>query len=185
MWVQRIVRRWRNGSKRNRISYRGLVGGILPAILLVIFLLSAISDSSENRCREENEKNDTKGYDLPVDEREREEAWDDCIRMMHQYLPGGNGSGMSYSKEDMRKMQKKAARAGFPVTTSIPYSNMENYESAEQFLLDCMDGKKGNIVIYEIDPDGGIVRNKYVFAGSDQGQRKCGWNHDINSRCSV
>ena len=120
-----------------------------------------------------------------MDEREREEAWDDCIRMMHQYLPGGNGSGMSYSKEDMRKMQKKAARAGFPVTTSIPYSNMENYESAEQFLLDCMDGKKGNIVIYEIDPDGGIVRNKYVFAGSDQGQRKCGWNHDINSRCSV
>lgn len=140
MWVQRIVRRWRNGSKRNRISYRGIVGGILPAILLVIFLLSAISDSSENRCREENEKNDTKGYDLPVDEREREEAWDDCIRMMQQYLPGGNGSGMSYSKEDMRKMQKKAARAGFPVTTSIPYSNMENYESAEQFLVDCMDG---------------------------------------------
>jgi len=49
----------------------------------------------------------------------------------------------------------------------VTYSNMENYESVDSFLKECMEGKRGSVVIYEIHNDGGLGRMKFIFDGTD------------------
>ena len=44
---------------------------------------------------------------------------------------------------------------------------MENYEKVDNFLKDCIEGKQGEIVIYEIHRDGGLSREKYIFDEKD------------------
>lgn len=44
---------------------------------------------------------------------------------------------------------------------------MENYQKMEKFLLDAEQGHTGEIVLYEIDWDGGITRLKYSYDGTD------------------
>lgn len=39
-------------------------------------------------------------------------------------------------------MQKAMMETGSPVSATGPYSDMENYEKAEQILIDCENGKK-------------------------------------------
>jgi len=56
---------------------------------------------------------------------------------------------------------------GCPVATLVLYSNMGNYENVDNFLNECMDGKSGVVVIYEICDDGGVGRMKFIFDGTD------------------
>ena len=65
------------------------------------------------------------------------------------------------------EMQKKVKDAGYPIATMVTYSNMENYESVDSFLKECMEGKRGSVVIYEIHNDGGLGRMKFIFDGTD------------------
>ena len=44
---------------------------------------------------------------------------------------------------------------------------MGNYENVDKFLNECMDGKSGAVVIYEIYDDGGVGRMKFIFDGTD------------------
>ena len=44
---------------------------------------------------------------------------------------------------------------------------MENYECVERFLGDCIAGKCGFVVIYEIHDDGGIGRMRFIFDGTE------------------
>ena len=56
---------------------------------------------------------------------------------------------------------------GCSVATLVLYSNMGNFESVDSFLEDCMVGKSGSVVIYEIHDDCGIGRLKFIFDGTD------------------
>ncbi len=47
----------------------------------------------------------------------------------------------------------------------VTYSNMGNYESVDSFLKECMDGKSGSAVIYEVHNDGGLGRMKFILMG--------------------
>ncbi|MDE7433470.1 MAG: hypothetical protein K2N34_16360 [Lachnospiraceae bacterium] len=114
-----------------------------------------------------------KGYDLLVDDREREEAEDGCKKVMELifdiYLQAdkGEASNVVLTDETVLEMQNKVSVLGYPVTSTVIYADMENYELVDSFLKKCMEGKSGSVIIYEIQNDGGIGRNKYIFDGTD------------------
>ena len=125
--------------------------------------------SAEEEATEQWEK----GYDLPVDEQEAVEAENDCIEMMELIsdiygdADKGAASNVVLEDETIFKMQKKIMETGCPVATLVLYSNMGNYENVDNFLNECMDGKSGAVVIYEICDDGGVGRMKFIFDGTD------------------
>ena len=125
--------------------------------------------SAEEEAAEQWEK----GYDLPVDEQEREEAETDCKKQMELYLDiyetadKGIASNVVLDDQTVLEMQRKLKDAGCLVTTMVTYSNMENYESVDSFLKECMEGKSGSAVIYEVHNDGGLGRMKFIFDGTD------------------
>ena len=79
----------------------------------------------------------------------------------------GIASNVVLDDQTVLEMQKKVKDAGYPIATMVTYSNMENYESVDSFLKECMEGKRGSVVIYEIHNDGGLGRMKFIFDGTD------------------
>lgn len=129
-----------------------------------------VSSTEETKSAEEEAAEQwEKGYDLPVDVQEREEAETDCKKLMELYFDiyesadKGMASNVVLDDQTVLEMQKKLTDAGCPVTTMITYSNMENYESVDSFLKECMEGKSGSVVIYEVHNDGGLGRMKFIF----------------------
>jgi hypothetical protein len=114
-----------------------------------------------------------KGYDLPVDEQEREESETDCKKLMEFYFDIYEttdkeiASNVVLDDETVLEMQRKLKDAGCPVTTMVTYSNMENHESVDSFLKECKEGKEGSAVIYEVHNDGGLGRMKFIFDASN------------------
>lgn len=97
-----------------------------------------------------------KGYDLPLEEAEQEEAATECKEMMkkiqgiYKLADKGEASNVVLQDETMLEMQKAVIETGCPVSVTIAYSDMGNYEKADQFLTDCKKGKSGSVVIYDV-----------------------------------
>ena len=114
-----------------------------------------------------------KGYGLPVDEKEQEEAETECsekmelIQDIYKQAYKGDASNVILTEETVLEIQKKLKDAGCSVITMITYSNMENYEIVDSFLKECIEGKKGSVVIYKVHNDGGLNRIKFIFDGTD------------------
>ena len=114
-----------------------------------------------------------KGYDLSFAEAEQREAATDCKKKMEQIqsiyerADKGEASNVVLQDETMLEMQKALQKTGHPVSVTIPYCDMENYEKSDRFLKDCENGRSGSAVIYEIRRDGGINRKKFLFDGED------------------
>ena len=114
-----------------------------------------------------------KGYDLPIDEWEIDEAENDCSAMMeHIYeiyndADKGTAANVVLTDEVIFELQKKLMETGYPVATLVTYSNMGNYESVDSFLENCTAGKSGSVVMYVIHYDGGVGRMKFYFDGAD------------------
>ena len=133
-----------------------------------------VSSTEETKSAEEEAAEQwEKGYDLPVDEQEREEAETDCKKLMEHYLDiyetadKGIASNVVLDDQTVLEIQKKVKDAGYPIATMVTYSNMGNYESVDSFLKECMEGQSGSVVIYEIHNDGGLGRMKFIFDGTD------------------
>ena len=133
-----------------------------------------VSSTEETKSAEEEAAEQwEKGYGLPVDEQEEKEAENDCKKMMelifdiYKDADKGTASNVVLNDETVLEMQKRLMETGCPVSTLVTYSNMENYESVDQFLEECTDGKSGSVVIYEIHGDGGIGRMKFIFDGTE------------------
>ena len=133
-----------------------------------------VSSTEETKSAEEEATEQwEKGYNLPVDEQEAVEAENDCIEMMERIsdiygdADKGAASNVVLEDETIFKMQKKIMETGCPVATLVLDSNMGNYENVDKFLNECMDGKSGAVVIYEIYDDGGVGRMKFIFDGTD------------------
>jgi len=104
--------------------------------------------TEEIKCAEEGASVQwEKGYDLPLDEQEREEAESDCKKLMELYLDiyksadKGMASNIVLEDETVLEIQKKLKTAECPITTMVKYSNMENYESVDDFLKNVWKGK--------------------------------------------
>ena len=133
-----------------------------------------VSSTEETKSAEEEAAEQwEKGYGLPVDEQEEKEAENDCKKMMelifdiYKDADKGTASNVVLNDETVLEMQKRLMETGYPVSTLVTYSNMENYESVDRFLEECTDGKSGSVVIYEIYDDGGIGRMKFIFDGTE------------------
>lgn len=178
---------------------------LIMALLMVCFICCAcrkensisgetpVEDTEETSstdetksAEEEAAKQWEKGYDLPVNEIEREEAETDCKKLLELYLDlyeaadKGVASNVVLNDETVFEMQKRIKDTGWPVTTVVMYSNMENYESVDRFLEACMQGKSGSVVVYNVHKDGGLGRMKFIFDGTDMYvvSTRGIWNHD-------
>lgn len=147
-------------------------GGIYDEHALQMESAENMKDAEE-LSKEKSEEQIKKGYELPINDSERQEAEDDCKRVMelifkdYEYADKSDSSNVVLSNEVLCKMKDKVREKGFTVNTGILYSDMENYDSMDDFLKECINGKSGSAVIYEIHFDGGIGRSKYVFDGKD------------------
>ena len=114
-----------------------------------------------------------KGYDLPLEEVEREEAATECKEMMkkiqgiYKLADKGEASNVVLQDETMLEMQKALMETSCPISVTVTYSAMGNYKKADQFLADCKNGKSGSVVIYEVRQDGGINRMKFIYDETD------------------
>ena len=78
-----------------------------------------------------------KGYDLPIDVRQREEAEEDCKEMMglisklYKNADKGCASNVVIAGETIDQMVEKLKGTGCPITGTAVYSNMENYKEVE------------------------------------------------------
>lgn len=114
-----------------------------------------------------------KGYDLPVPDQDRVEAEQDSCRLMalltdiYKNADKGDSSNIVLGSNTIKKMTMKIKEQGYSVISSEIYSNMENYEEVESFLINAESGKEGSVIIYEVHSDGGIGREKYVYDGND------------------
>ncbi len=172
---------------------------LLIIMLLCCALLCACNDSrertetvSDGGAREDIAEEGTevdraeKGYGLPVSDSEREEAENDCKKMMgliselYQNAEKGNAYNVVISDEIMYQMAEKLKSTGYPITLTAAYANMENYKELEDFLNASIAGSSGLAVVYEINSDGGIGRYKYSYDGKDMYvlSAKATWSDD-------
>lgn len=146
---------------------------------------SATSDvltEFERKLKEQNEK----GYNLPVDDSEREEAEKEgqvVMKLIEDiYINADKGDALNVTVSDATVMQMigKIEKDGYAVTTNETYFNMRNYEQIDSFLKDSLEGDMGTIVLYEVHSDGGIGRDKYIFDGTDMYvvASKYSWNDE-------
>lgn len=114
-----------------------------------------------------------KGYGLAVDEEERKEAENECKKLMELYSDiyetADKGMALNVVLDDQTilKIQDRVKDTGYPIAASVMYSDMDNYESVDSFLKQCIEGKSGTAVIYQIHNNGGLGRMKYIFDGAD------------------
>lgn len=131
-------------------------------------LNSSVNDESED-IKTQWEK----GYDLPIEDSEKEEAVMDCKAVMetvaeiYRSADKGEASNVVLSDETMVQMKEVIKETGYPAISSETYSVMENYEKMEKFLSDSEQRKAGTIILYEVDWDGGVGRSKYIYDGTD------------------
>ena len=127
-----------------------------------------------------------KGYDLPIDAHQREEAEEDCEKMMgliselYKNADKGCASNVVIADEVIDQMVEKLKATGCPVAITEIYSNMENHNKLEEFLNASLAGSSGSAIVYEIHSDGGIGRYKYSYDGKDMYvlSAKATWNDD-------
>ena len=178
---------------------------ILPIIMLMCsVLLCACNHNRKSMKNEYAEKDDEKehaesidrkadtdrqiekGYNLPIDARQRAEAEEDCKEMMglilelYKNADKGCASNVVIADEVIDQMVEQLKATGCPVTITEIYSNMENYTKLEDFLNDAAAGSGGSAVVYEIHSDGGIGRYQYSYDGKDMYvlSAKAAWSDD-------
>lgn len=151
----------------------------------------------ERLTKEEWEAIYEKGYNLPVDIGERDEAEADCKKIMELvsdiYVKAdkGEATNVVLSEETVNEMLTQIKEEGYPVIAATPYSHIEadsniqrnndiennndirnqndieNDSDVDIFLEKCKLGKSGFIITYEVHSDGGIGRRKYIFDGTE------------------
>ena len=158
---------------------------LLIMVLILCFLMYACGkydeesdglsagDTGEIILKENVAEQFEKGYNLPVDANQREEAENECkeamelIRDIYEQADKGDASNVVLSDVTMLEMQEILKDIGSSVMAGVTYSNMENFERVDNFLKECMEGLSGSAVVYEIHSSGGIGRMKFIFDGTD------------------
>ena len=127
-----------------------------------------------------------KGYDLPIDEKKKKEVVNDCeenmeaIRDIYSEFNGMQEADQNVARQMMDRMKEIIKQNGNPVRGSDHYSVMENYQKMEMFLNAARQEEKDNVILYEIDIDGGITRKEYTYDGENMFvmSAKMLWNDD-------
>lgn len=151
------------------------------AVLATVLLLAGCSEEAGNAVQQETvqeedaweqgaEEDDEKGYGLPVDEEEREEAEQECaaaLELTKEFARAAQDAGGVLAEDEAEQMADVLAAQGNPVTTFDIYQDMKNCEVMDAFLEDCENGRSAEAAEYEVYKDGSIGRKKFVFDGED------------------
>lgn len=151
------------------------------AVLAAVLLLAGCSEEAGNAVQQETvqeedaweqgaEEDDEKGYGLPVDEEEREEAEQECaaaLELTKEFARAAQDAGGVLAEDEAEQMADVLAAQGNPVTTFDIYQDMKNCEVMDAFLEDCENGRSAEAAEYEVYKDGSIGRKKFVFDGED------------------
>ena len=157
--------------------------------LLLFLILSVFCSGCEQKGKEESKEEQwAKGYDLPVEAGKENEVEQECLIVVdrisdiYRYGNKGEGSNIILSDETLKRMQEEIGKLGYPVATSEEYCAMVNYEKMDQFLQECIDGKKCSTVLYDLSSSGGISRKEYTFDGSEMYLLSAGvgWDNSYN-----
>lgn len=157
---------------------------LLPAFLVGVGVfierpdIKGLSTADNQEIQDDKERDETeealnKGYNLPIDDKEKKEAVSDCKMIMaaisdiYAQADKGNTGNPVISDAGLQRMQDMVSQMGYPVTTKGIYTEMGNYKEIEDFLEASSDGEPGEAILYQILTDGGIGRNKYIFDGTD------------------
>lgn len=122
-------------KKKNRSSL------VIAAAVLCCVLAGCGQDARENGSPSEPDAYE-RGYDLPVDPVEQEEASRDCGEMMkaicaiYEEADKGTAVNAVISQETAETMQQAVGEKGVPAVLSGFEGNMLNYEKIDQFLKD-------------------------------------------------
>lgn len=122
---------------------------------------------------------DDKGYDLPVDSKDKEVMEEDCIDKMRKiqdiYRKAEKGNAINFviSSDVALDMIEVLKDSGYPVTSTSFSLDMYNYEKMEEFLNTALNGEKTEIDVYEVTSSGGINKRKFQFDGTDMYELFC------------
>ena len=131
------------------------------------------ADSEESEGEKELKALMAKGYNLPVDIDEKEEAETEghvvmeLIADIYVNADKGDASNVTISDETILRMAERIGEKGDPATAVKTYFSMRNYKKVDKFLENSINGESGSVALYTIRSDGGISRNKYIYDGSD------------------
>ena len=165
-------------------------------IFLIIFtaLLCCFSAgcSHKNTVAEDKESYE-RGYNLPIDSAEQEEAEKDCAEMMEAirdiYEEADKGTSINavISQETAIKMQQIIAEKDVPAAVSGFDVDMMHYDAMEDFLDEASEGDQSEIILYRIHTDGTVSREKFTFDGKDMYSlyTKGRWTDDMEPAFSV
>ena len=165
-------------------------------IFLIIFtaLLCCFSAgcSHKNTVAEDKESYE-RGYNLPIDSAEQEEAEKDCAEMMEAirdiYEEADKGTSINavISQETAIKMQQIIAEKDVPAAVSGFDVDMMHYDAMEDFLDEASAGNQSEIILYRIHTDGTVSREKFTFDGKDMYSlyTKGRWTDDMEPAFSV
>ena len=118
----------------------------------------------------ETEAGQGRGYELPVEEADKEEAREGCAGMFElaaQVCPEIRQEEPELSEEEAEAAVSAMGASGAPIAGPDVYRGMENSKSMERFLEACEDGVRGEITEYELYDDGRIGRKEFVFDGEE------------------
>lgn len=136
-------------------------------------ILAVPEDTGGSVSEEDLARQIEKGYDLPVDIRQRKEAEEDCKKVMeltreiYVQADKGNASNIVLSDGAVSAMRDRLKETGRSVITTQIYASMEDHESVDKFLKECSRGVSGSATVYEIHSSGSIGRLKFIFDGTD------------------
>ena len=155
-------------------------------LIVLLILLIGLSSIMLSRDRKENSQSKgeeaeateqteqwEKGYNLPLDTQKKKDAEEECsaamelISSQYQNMDKGNTSDGVLSDEEIVALKEVLKEDGLTVTGADAYSTMENYETMEDFLADCQDGKEGTMVLYKVKSSGGLNRTEFEYDGED------------------
>lgn len=175
------------------------------AKLVLVCLLLALTgcEVTERNAEAEETKsadvldNIEKGYHLPIESIEKDEAEHDLLSFFERLAPVyreyemNNGSETDVPEAILEEQASFLANEGYVVRTNGIYANLCNESEMDRFLLESKKGISGEIVLFTLGNHGTIVRNKYFFDGKKMYDLatsvtwmddKCIWNDCTQTR---
>ena len=136
-------------NRYRRVVFLSII--ILIAGAFLCIYQKKVQISSKIILEEKIRKAKKRGYDIPIKDKEKKESEQDCKKAMELtkdlYKTADKGTALNVvlSDETVLKMQNKIKNAQCPVTTTVLYSDMKNYQDMDRFLRKSLKGEKGSI----------------------------------------
>ena len=135
--------------------------------------IQIVDDTIKNEEQDQDSNQFMKGFNLPVDQRGREQAEkeiaDIFMTLENQCRPYWNEENNEYEIPEtvMEIMVSTLSKKGYVVKADGIYSNIGNEKVIEQFLENAQNKIEGEVVLYVIRRRGAITRYQYIYDGSD------------------